>query len=74
MVLYGYTLLGIIFAIYFVRGGVDLIDNVAQNARLGFRFVIFPGSVMLWPYLLWRCVKHPDMIEENSAHRRKARL
>ena len=46
-----YLALGILFAVYFVSRGVARMDPVAKAVPLGFRLLIFPGSVALWPLL-----------------------
>jgi hypothetical protein len=49
-----YTALGAVFAIAFVCIGVKRIDSQAVGTGLGFRILIFPGSVAFWPLLLRR--------------------
>lgn len=48
---------GLVFAGAFVVRGVGRVDPVAAGARWGFRLLIIPGTVALWPVLLgmwWR--------------------
>jgi hypothetical protein len=69
-----YLACGILFAIPFTAFGVTRIDVAAKGATLGFRFMIFPGVVALWPYLLQRWLsgaKAPRI--ERNAHRDSAR-
>jgi len=47
-----YALIGVIFAIAFVTAGVARVDPAARGAPIGFRILIFPGAVALWPILL----------------------
>jgi len=49
-----YVLLGVVFAVAFVRVGVKRIDSQAVGTGVGFRVLIFPGSVAFWPLLLRR--------------------
>jgi hypothetical protein len=49
-----YVALGIVFAIAFVCVGVKRIDAQAVGTGVGFRVLIFPGSVAFWPLLLRR--------------------
>jgi hypothetical protein len=49
-----YTAIGILFAVVFVCIGVKRIDSQAAGAGIGFRILIFPGSVAFWPLLLFR--------------------
>jgi hypothetical protein len=52
--LLGYASLGVVFALSFVSIGVQKIDPEARGAGIGFRALIFPGVVALWPLLLRR--------------------
>ncbi|MEO8505883.1 MAG: hypothetical protein ABI609_18450 [Acidobacteriota bacterium] len=49
-----YGLLGLLFAVPFVWRGVDRIDSSAHGAGWGFRIVVVPGVILLWPLLLER--------------------
>ena len=49
-----YAALGVAFGIPFVLAGVQRIDPVAKGAGAGFRLIILPGVVALWPALLLR--------------------
>ncbi len=46
-----YAALGTLFAIAFVASGVKRIDPVARGSGLGFKMIILPGVVLLWPVL-----------------------
>ena len=68
-----YLALGVLFAVAFVSKGAAAIDPAARAGTWGFRVLIFPGAVLLWPALArrWfggRTVPAP----ERSAHRRAA--
>jgi hypothetical protein len=68
-----YVLLGLLFAPFFVTRGAAHIDPSVQQATWGFRLMIAPGVVALWPLLLrrWlRGVQHPPT--ETNAHRKAA--
>jgi len=52
-----YLLCGIFFAIPFVIKGVTVIDDGTQGAKLGFRIIIIPGTIIFWPLLLKKWVK-----------------
>lgn len=64
-----YLSLGFLFALAFVGRGVSAVDAAAQRATLGFRLLIFPGAVALWPLLLKRWLK-PTPPHERGPHRR----
>jgi len=49
-----YVGIGALFALPFVTWGVDRIDPQAQGAPWGFRLLILPGALLLWPLLLMR--------------------
>jgi hypothetical protein len=65
---------GLLFALAFLARGVERIDAAARGATLGFRLVVLPGVVALWPLLVrrwWRGDAAPPL--ERNAHRRAAR-
>jgi hypothetical protein len=49
-----YLLAGVLFAVPFVSRGVGKLDPRASGAGAGFRVLIFPGVVALWPLVLHR--------------------
>jgi len=70
-----YLACGLAFAIPFVLVGVKRIDPHAAHGSWGFRILIIPGTMALWPLLLKRWVsgvKEPP--EPCDAHRAAARL
>ena len=69
-----YLLCGLVFAVPFVLAGVGKIDPHAQHGSWGFRLLIIPGTMALWPLLLrrWRAgVNEPP--QECTAHRQASR-
>jgi hypothetical protein len=61
---------GIVFAIPFVMLGAGRVDPHAKGGSWGFRLLILPGTVALWPILAWRWAKgtgEPPV--ERTAHR-----
>lgn len=65
-----YFAVGLIFAAFFVFSAVHRIDPLTRQASVAFRFLILPGSALLWPLLLQRCLRpssHPPL--ERTAHR-----
>jgi membrane protein implicated in regulation of membrane protease activity len=68
-----YLLCGLVFAVPFVVVGVKRIDPHALHGSWGFRLLIFPGAMALWPLLLrrWLSGIH-EPPEESTAHRRAA--
>jgi hypothetical protein len=69
-----YLLCGLIFVIPFVLAGVGAIDPHAAHGSWGFRLLIIPGTMFLWPLLArrwWNGIHEPP--EENNPHRCAAR-
>jgi hypothetical protein len=52
-----YGLAGLVFALPFVTRGVGRIDPTAKSGTIGFRILIIPGAVALWPLLLSRWMR-----------------
>lgn len=74
ILLAAYFVMGFLFAIPFVLVGVKRIDPHATHGSWGFRALIIPGSMFLWPLLAKRLLGGPQRPpEEKSAHRRAAR-
>jgi len=70
----GYLSIGLLFALPFVMVGAARIDPQAAQATWGFRVIILPGTILLWPLLTrrWLSGTH-EPPEEINAHRRAAR-
>ena len=69
-----YLLGGLVFAVAFVSIGVKQIDPHAAHGSWGFRVLIIPGTMFLWPLLAKRWLKGVhEPPEENSPHRCAAR-
>lgn len=69
-----YLLIGMLFSFYFVASGVNRIDPSARTAGLGFRLLIVPGTIALWPVLARRIVRgQSEPPPECNAHRRAAK-
>lgn len=68
-----YLACGVLFAIPFLARGAAAIDPGAREGTRGFRMIVFPGVVALWPLLLlrWRSGRSEPPVESN-AHRRAA--
>ncbi len=55
----GYVLCGLALGIPFVMRGVDRVDPAAAGASLGFRLLILPGTVALWPFMAANWLRAP---------------
>ena len=51
-VVVAYLAIGILFGLFFAFKGAAQLDEVAREAPFGFRVLILPGAVALWPLLL----------------------
>ena len=68
-----YLAVGALFAVPFVVVGAGRVDEDARAGSVGFRLIILPGVVALWPVLALRWLRGPGGVEESSPHRRAAR-
>ena len=69
-----YLICGLAFAVPFAFFGVGKIDPHAAHGTWGFRLLIVPGTILLWPILAQRCVKGVhEPPEEKNAHRLNAK-
>lgn len=67
-----YLCLGVVFSLPFVfLGGVKRIDHAAKESKLGFKLMIFPGCVLVWPYLFGRWITGAQPAQERSRHRKQ---
>lgn len=71
-VLGAYTALGVLFAVAFLTHGIERVDSGARGAGRGFRLIVLPGVVALWPLLLSRWLRRAQRPVESNAHRRAA--
>ena len=51
-----YAAIGFVFAVLFVTFGVARVDPAARGAPWGFRLIILPGTVALWPLMLMKWI------------------
>ncbi|MEZ4961684.1 MAG: hypothetical protein R2830_17780 [Saprospiraceae bacterium] len=56
-VFYAYLIVGLLFAIWFVAKGVNMVDGGMKHTSWGVRLLLFPGSVLLWAVLLKKYLK-----------------
>ena len=69
-----YLICGLVFAVPFAFRGAGKIDPHAAHGTWGFRLLIIPGTILLWPMLAQRWLKGVhEPPEEKNAHRCAAR-
>lgn len=56
--LYTYLGLGLIFALWFVFKGADVLDEQMHGANWRTRLLLLPGSMALWVVLFNKYLKH----------------
>ncbi len=61
-----YAAIGVVFALWFVIRGVSAVDHAAAGAPWGFRALIFPGCVALWPVLLSKWLRRASTVGSGS--------
>jgi hypothetical protein len=65
---------GLLFAVPFLARGAARIDPGAREGTWGFRLIVLPGVVALWPLLARRWLAGATAPpEESNAHRRATR-
>jgi len=66
-----YLLVGFCFGLFFVIHGINRIDPSARSSGWGFRLIILPGVIALWPLLTSRMLRNQSSPPvECTAHRR----
>lgn len=52
-----YLILGFIFSLWFVFKGAHRLDENLSGASTSIRLLLIPGTIGLWPILLYKMVK-----------------
>ena len=52
-----YLLEGVLFVIPFLMKGLNKVDEGAHGSTTGFKIIIIPGVIVLWPVLLSKWMK-----------------
>ena len=52
-----YLCCGFVFALAFIFKGVQVVDDGAHESGIGFKIIIFPGTMVFWPLLLNKWIK-----------------
>jgi len=73
LILGSYVVLGTLIALVVLLDGFTRIDPSVRDAPRGFKALIFPGMVALWPLMAARWIRGSGRPpEENNNHRRAA--
>lgn len=71
-----YVIHGLVFALLFLPRGIERLDPAVRESSWGFRLIVLPAVVALWPLLLhrWRRARRGRALPpvESNAHRRAA--
>ncbi len=70
---FAYLAIGFFFSIYFSFFAVKRFDELAKDAGIGFRLIIFWGVVAFWVLLAWRMFGRKNRPVETNAHRNVAK-
>lgn len=68
----GYLALGVVLSVPLALFFLHRIDPAARGGTWGFRIIVIPGLVILWPLFLWRLVRKQSTPRESNAHRNLA--
>jgi hypothetical protein len=56
-ILEAYAATGLLFACAFLTVGIRQVDRASRGSGVGFRLIILPGVVALWPVMLKRWIQ-----------------
>lgn len=62
-----YLVAGVLFAVFFLSKGIQKVDPTTKGSSLGFRIIILPGIVVLWPVLLQKWMKIKMLSHDKTA-------
>ena len=54
---YVYLIIGFVFSIIFLAKGIQVTDELAKESSWGFKLIILPGLIILWPVSLYKWIK-----------------
>ncbi len=68
----GYLAFGVILSVPLALFFLHHIDPAARGGTWGFRIIVLPGLILLWPLFLGRLVSKRVAPTESNAHRQLA--
>jgi hypothetical protein len=54
-----YTIIGILTALWFCLYKIDTLPEMEEKPTWGFRLIILPATVLLWPVVIFQIKKRP---------------
>lgn len=65
-----YLLCGLIFSILFISKGLKQLDEGTHGTGIGFKLIILPGCIILWPLLFtkWKKIKNQYPITTETGN------
>ena len=61
-----YLVAGVLFSFLFLSKGIEKIDATAHGSGWGFRLIILPGTIVLWPVLLNKWIKEKKVQHDKT--------
>ena len=52
-----YFAIGLLFGLYFIFKGATKIDPLMHDTKMKVRFLLFPGVIATWPFLIAKLIK-----------------
>ena len=62
-----YLVAGLVFAVIFLIKGIEKTDEGAHGGTWGFKLIIIPGILALWPVLLKKWIKAKTITHDETA-------
>ena len=62
-----YLICGAVFTILFFLRGLSIVDEGANGSTIGFRIIIIPGCLSLWPLLLRKWIQARRLSLNNKS-------
>jgi hypothetical protein len=57
IILLVFLIIGVLFTFFFITRGLEKVDEDTKGSTWGFKVIIIPGCILLWPFLLQKWLK-----------------